>query len=199
MRKKLFGRLIGIILLYSFFICSLYADEYSDFRNLEPEQQIQKLIADYRYGGYLGIKFQQFTNILAEKPDEVKPILIEYFRRFDPPIYSDRTDRAYEILDRIILDAFLTRSGYIVIEGIEVSPITSLFTEGEKKQLAAIYQEKADYYLKTYKKIDNTLIGIEIMIHHFSDGIHITSIPDYTEWLLEKYTKLGYKDLIIVN
>jgi hypothetical protein len=201
MKKESLGRLIELILLSSFFIYPLSADEYSDFRNLGPEQQIQKLLDDYRYNGqYWGWKFSRLSEILAENAAEVKPVLIEYFKMFDPPMYINYYDTMYTYNERIHDQAF------DVIDRIINNQFFLLFNEDEKKELTVIYQEKAKNYVKTYKRIDNLLIYMEISIYHFSN--HTASIPALEEGfskelvvreLQEKYAKLGYTDLDIYH
>jgi hypothetical protein len=168
----------ALIIVLFINIVPLWSDEYSDFRNLSPEQQIETIINDYRYGEYLGFKFRRLENILLERNEEIKPLLIDYLRRFDVPVYSDYSDQVYIIIDRIIWTFEL------------------LFNESEKQELADIYRSKLDKYLRTYKKIDNTVIGMEIMIHKFTYGRPMPMEPNYKQLMLEKYSKI-YDDLYL--
>jgi hypothetical protein len=52
-----------------------------------------------------------------------------------------------------------------------------------------------DYYLRTYRKIDYMAFDLEVMMELLTKKIKFTSLGEYRERMLKKYTDLGYEDL----
>jgi hypothetical protein len=120
--------------------------------------------------------------VLAENPEAVKPVLFEYARNTNPPYIYDDTDMTFALIFTIINRIFLVQNQF--------------FSNDEKLLLAEIYQEKLDYYLKTYHVLDEIVFNLESLIVFLNTGIDIGSDSNYrSSTLLQKFKDLGYGEL----
>ncbi|GHT80005.1 hypothetical protein FACS1894130_10370 [Spirochaetia bacterium] len=175
-------------ILFLFCLQTINADNIDDelmlFRQLEPKEQIEKIFNDYGYtiepgfGSPSPLRLEMFKTILKENEKAVKPLLISYLKLFDPPSDNFPRDNRFLLIDSIITTRF-----------------QDSFNRSEKRQIAEIYQEKIDYYLKKYKKIDSWLVYLELGVKHFSPRYIFELKDGYREKLLQKYSELGYTDL----
>jgi hypothetical protein len=174
------NRCIAIIVFLSAAF-TLPGDEYTDFRLLTPDEQVQKVLADFRYTGFLGFEFVRLRNIIMENPEKIKPIIFKLFEDIPPFIYGNTSDVAYDIISNIMNE--------FIIEG--------LLNKDEMYHLGDLYQKHVEYYLKTYKKIDALSIALEALSIQMKTGVKVKLIPGYEKEFLKRYTDRGYKDLWI--
>ena len=156
-------------------------EEEDYLRTLIPQLQVEILITRYKHSGGIPFTFYLSSSVLVENSEAVKPFLFEYARNTNPPYIRDNTDMTFDLIFTIIETVFLVRN--------------HLFSDDEKLLLAEIYQEKLDYYLRTYKTLDYTVLRLDHLIIFLSTGIRMGENPDYRFTLLQKFKDLGYGEL----
>jgi hypothetical protein len=121
----------------------------NDIRLLSPEEQVHTIIETFRYKLYYTrfISFTYCIDILLENPEGVKPVLFRYLKELNPPLDKDRSDTSYAIIYYLIWREFY-----------------NLFSREEEELLVEIYQEKLDYYLRTYKWVDGEVYSLDSSI-----------------------------------
>jgi hypothetical protein len=160
-------RNITVILLFIFFIPPINAEWIEtnivdDIRLLNPDEQVHAIIETFKhYDMYTRlITFTYCCNLLTENPEGVKPVLFRYLKESNPrpvnDLSNDLSGMTYRIIDNIIWDDFYFRN--------------RLFTRDEEELLAELYQEKLDYYLKTYKRIDRIVYHLDDFIAYLRTG-----------------------------
>jgi hypothetical protein len=159
----------------------LIPDEVDELRLLPPEQQVDKIIDMFWDLGGLPHLFYRCASVLTEHPQEVKPILLKYFAEINPPLIDDRANMTYDIINYIIWRVFIIEN--------------DLFNANEKKIITKLYEKQPDYYLKTYKQIDNQVLVLDGSIIYLNTGIDVGKISNYKYTLLQKYTIQGYEGL----
>jgi hypothetical protein len=169
-----------ILLLLFAISFTVQADEYEEFRRLPPEEQIEEIILKFRYNSY-DYELGNYINILLENPAIVKPLLFECFRNIYPPRQSPNGDYTFMILDNILFIKLFRQRDLLSME--------------ERIELAEIYQRHLDYYLKTYKYLDNVAAGFECSIELLKTGRKLWLEPNYAKTIYDKYVQLGYTDL----
>jgi hypothetical protein len=157
-----------------------------EFRLLTPEQQIQLLLSEWNdklYRTGQSRLYWRHYPILLEDAEAVKQVLLRFFEEIEVPIQYTTEDRTFEILEEIIFGTFLYS-----------------WTADERLKLAELYREKIDWYLKTYKMVDFTVLRFDARIRGFNPewggmGMYLF-LPEITiETLFEKYTSMGYERL----
>jgi hypothetical protein len=186
-------RKIYVVLFFIVCLQNTYADKFDDFRLLSheeqvytirllsPEEQVHAMVETFKYYERLPITFTYCSNILTENPEGVKPVLFRYLKELNPPPPSDRSDMSYKIIDGILWSRFYFEK--------------RLLTREEEELLAELYQEKLDYYLKTYKWVDRVVYGLDNFITILRTGEPMPYTDEHNRSLVKKYTDLGYKDL----
>jgi hypothetical protein len=181
--QELVDTMKKISLLFLLFVISytIYADEYEEFRKLPPEEQIEEIILKFRYN-YYDYTLGNYINILLENPEVVKPLLFDRFRKVYPPRHpNDGGDYTFVILNNILFTYLFRRYGLLSME--------------ERLELAGIYQQHVDYYLKTYKYFDDLASALECNIELLKTGRKLWLEPNYAKTIYDKYVRLGHTDL----
>lgn len=157
-------------------------EEVDYLRTVSPELQVHVLITRYKHSGGTPFTFYaSASDVLAKNPEAVKPVLFEYARNTNPPYMYDKTDMTYGLIFIIINRIFLVQNQF--------------FSDDEKLLLAEIYQEKLDYYLRTYHVLDDEVFNLDSLIVFLRSGIDPGRNPDYQFTLLQKFKDLGYGEL----
>jgi hypothetical protein len=181
----------GIAVVLAIFLGGMvYGDENliseDKFRLLTLEQQVRLLLCEWKDEFYLtGLSrlYGRHYPILLENTETVKQILLKYFEEINIPIQYTTEDRTFEILEQLIFGTFLYS-----------------WTAEERMKLAELCKEKIDWYLKTYKVVDFTILRFDARIRGFNlewGGIGLyVFLPEITiERLFEKYSGMGYDGL----
>jgi hypothetical protein len=171
---------ITILLLFAISY-TIHADEYEEFRKFPTEEQIEEIILKFRYN-YYDYTLGNYINILLENPEVVKTLLFDRFRKVYPPRHHNAGgDDTFMILDNILFIYLFRRYGLLSME--------------ERLELAGIYQQHVDYYLKTYKYFDNVAASFECSIELLQTGRELWLDSNYAKIIYDKYVRLGYTDL----
>jgi hypothetical protein len=162
-------------------------DDVSDFRELNPEQQLEYILKNYnQYPDYGSLRYARRIEILAENSEIVKPLLFKYLEEMNPPPPRDirgLSDMRFDIIFYITWREFYIRNKF--------------FNSDESEKLANLLQEKIDYSLKTYKKVNNWLCAFEICIVLIKTGVDIGPRKQLKNEILQKYKDLGYNGLTV--
>jgi hypothetical protein len=162
-------------------------DGESEFRLLNPEQQLEYILKNYnQYPDYRSLWCLSRIEILAENPEIVKPLLFKYLEEMNPPPprdLRDLSDMRFDIIFYITWREFYIRNKF--------------FNSDESEQLANLLQEKIDYSLRTYKKVNNWLCAFEICIVLIKTGVDIGPRKQLKNEILQKYKDLGYNGLTV--
>jgi hypothetical protein len=109
------------------------------------------------------VAFGQYETILAENPEEVKPILFRYLQEIMPVprIWSNyyASDFSFDIINSILWTKFYKEE--------------KLLTKEEEKKLVRLYQEKTHWYFEKYKIVDAWVTLLEMSIIAAETGENI--------------------------
>jgi hypothetical protein len=181
----------GIVAVLAVFLGFMaYADDYviaeDEFRLLTPEQQVQLLLSEWKDEFYLtGLSrlYGRHYPSLLENAEAVKKILLRYLEEIEVPVQYTTEDRTFEILEQLIFGILFYS-----------------WTADERMKLTELYRDKIDWYLRTYKVVDFTVLRFDARIRGLNPewggmGIYLF-LPEITiESLFEKYTGIGYEGL----
>jgi hypothetical protein len=180
----------GIVVVLTLFLTLMaYGEEdlisEDEFRLLTPEQQVRFLLSEWKEEFYR-TEFSRYWRhhlILLENQEAVKQVVLRCFEETEVPVQYMTEDRTFEILEFLIFSSLLYS-----------------WNHDECLKLAELYCEKIDWYLKTYKVVDFTVLRFDARIRGFNPewgrgGLYVF-LPEITiETLYEKYTGMGYEGL----
>ena len=161
----------------------LHLDEQEAFRKLSAHTRIQKILEEYRYDNsdFPRLFLYDYANILTEDLETNIPILFTYLNQFDMYPVTE-ADQGYNIIEWILFDYFYIND--------------DLLNQDDLNTFCTITQRKIDAYLKKYKAIDKRIILAEKHINSIKKG-RFNTLQSTPQMLYEKYTALGYNDLIV--
>ena len=161
----------------------LHLDEQEAFRKLSAHTRIQKILEEYRYDNsdFPRLFLYDYANILTEDLETNIPILFTYLNQFDMYPVTE-ADQGYNIIEWILFDYFYIND--------------DLLNQDDLNTFCTITQRKIDAYLKKYKTIDKRIILAEKHINSIKKG-RFNTLQSTPQMLYEKYTALGYNDLIV--
>ena len=161
----------------------LHLDEQEAFRKLSAHTKIQKILEEYRYDNsdFPRLFLYDYANILTEDLETNIPILFTYLNQFDMYPVTE-ADQGYNIIEWILFDYFYIND--------------DLLDQDDLNTFCTITQRKIDAYLKKYKTIDKRIILAEKHINSIKKG-RFNTLQSTPQMLYEKYTALGYNDLIV--
>ena len=161
----------------------LHLDEQEAFRKLSAHIRIQKILEEYRYDNsdFPRLFLYDYANILTEDLETNIPILFTYLNQFDMYPVTE-ADQGYNIIEWILFDYFYIND--------------DLLDQDDLNTFCTITQRKIDAYLKKYKTIDKRIILAEKHINSIKKG-RFNTLQSTPQMLYEKYTALGYNDLIV--
>ena len=161
----------------------LHLDEQEAFRKLSAHTKIQKILEEYRYDNsdFPRLFLYDYANILTEDLETNIPILFTYLNQFDMYPVTE-ADQGYNIIEWILFDYFYIND--------------DLLDQDDLNTFCTITQRKIDAYLKKYKTIDKRIVLAEKHINSIKKG-RFNTLQSTPQMLYEKYTALGYNDLIV--
>jgi hypothetical protein len=184
MKKNLIVFISAVIIIQNVISQDTGYDDVSDFRKLNPEQQLEFILENFnQYSDYRSLRYDRRAGILAENPEIVKPLLFKYLEEINPPPPRDRSDMRFDIIFNITWREFYIRNKF--------------FNSDESERLANLLQKKLDYSLRTYKKVNNWVCVFEICVVLIKTGVDIGPRKQLRNEILRKYTDLGYKELTV--
>jgi len=166
-------------------INNLIAEALDDFRRLSASEKIEKILEDYRYDRNWNrwLRFSQYTTILAETPSESIPVLFRYLENLNM-LPLQKNDYGFIIVDNIINREFYVNK--------------KILSRNQIKKWVSILQQKINNYLENNKTIDVNIVLLESRIERIKNDRDIFSLPNVAQIILDKYSDLGFSDLIVI-
>jgi hypothetical protein len=149
---------------------------------LSPEQQINHIWNEwkkYTFRAPISPFLIEKIILLMERREETIPLLYDYLK-------NTREEEAARIGNRNMF-------GY-TIETLYVLIRRECLNQDEKKELAFIYQQKNDEYIKNYGQVTDHIIKRYMLINYLNGGMWSTgeSADTIADKLIAEYKKLGY-------
>lgn len=176
--------ILVILLIYLLCLPFINGQTLEEYRQLSASEQLETMIEIYGFdrNGSRRLQFDQWYDILMEKPDELKPLLFEYLKEYPVVQYSNQ-DQRFLIMNSLLWGGFINHPENL--------------TDSDRSIFLEIYREKIDRYLRAYKLLDSISLMLCDTERGLTGQVLMSSTMSYAEELLKKYKKLGYCDIAI--
>jgi hypothetical protein len=155
---------------------------YEGLRLPSPEHQVRQYLAETKYSPTINrLHFRKQEQIIVQGGETMKPAILKCFREAKIPRRLAGNDRTYWRLFTLIF---------------EYDAFRGLWTREERIELAELYREKIDWYLRTYKVVDLVIQNFESIIEGLlCEGEMVFPPTSDLYTLANKYRALGYEDI----